>query len=72
MGMDYSLKPVAFNLRALLHINGVDRGPGASKTGPDELADGIENSCHESGTYSSSRGRMEELAIRLKLEQKLP
>ena len=72
MGMDHSPKSVAFSLRALLHINGADRGPGASKTGSDELADGIEKLCHESGTYSGSRGRMEELAVRLKLEQKLP
>lgn len=69
MGMDHPPKSIALILRALLRMSGVDRGPSASKTGSDELA-GIEKLCLESGTYSGSRGRMEELAIRLKLEQK--
>ena len=70
MGMDHSPKSIAPILRALLHISGVDRGPGALKTGSDELADGIEKLCLEGGTYSGSRGRMGDLAIRLKLELK--
>lgn len=69
IGMDHPPKSIALILRTLLHIRGVDRSLGASKTGSDELADECEKLCLDSGTYSGSRGRIEGLAIRLKLEQ---
>ena len=65
-GVDHSKKSIAFILRALLHMSGVDSGTDASKTGSDEPTDGIERLCLESGTYSGSRGHIQELAIRLK------
>ena len=69
IGMDHPPKSIASTLLTLLHISGVNRGPGASRTGPDELADGIEELDLGNGTHNSPKGRMEELAIRLKLEQ---
>ena len=70
IGMDHPPKSIASILLTLLRISGVDRGPGVSKTGPDELADEIEKLRLEGGTYNGPKGRMEGLAIRLKLEQK--
>ena len=72
IAMDHPPKSIASILLTLLHMSGVDRVPGASKTSSDELADGIEKLDLESGTYNGSKGRMEGLAIRLKLEQKQP
>ncbi len=69
MSMNHSPKSIASILRALLHINGVVGGTGASKINSDELADGTERLCLASGTYSGSSGRIEDLVIRLKLEQ---
>ena len=70
IGMDHPPKSLASILLTLLHISGVDRRPSSSKTCPDKLADEIEKLRLEGGTYNGSRGRMEGLAIRLKLEQK--
>ena len=69
MDVDESPRSIAPILRALLRINGVDRGSSGSKTESDELADGIERLCLESGTYSDSRGLIREMAIRLKRER---
>ena len=69
MDVDQSPRSIAPILRALLRINGVDRGSGGSKTESDELADGIEKLCLESGTYSDPRGLIKEMAIRLKRER---
>ena len=67
--MDHSPRPIALILRALLNLSGVDAGSGGSKTDLDEVADGIEKLCLESGTYSNSRGLIREMAIRLKSER---
>ena len=67
--MDHSPRPIASILRALLHLSGVDTGSGGSKTDLDQLADGIEKLCLESGTYSNSRGLIREMAVRLKSER---
>ena len=67
--MDHSPRSIALILRALLQINGVAMGSGRSKTHLDELADGIEKLCLESGTYSDSRGLIKEMAIRLNVER---
>lgn len=69
MDVDHSPRSIALILRALLRINGVDKGSAGSKTESDELADGIEKLCLESGTYSDSRGLIKEMAIRLKRER---
>ena len=69
MDKDQPAKSIAPILRALLRINGVDRGGSGSKPESDELADGIENLCLESGTYSDSKGLIKEMAIRLKRER---
>lgn len=70
IGMDHRPKSIALILRTLLHTRGVDRDRGASKTGSDELAHGIEKLDLERGACNGSKGQMEELAVRLKLEQK--
>lgn len=67
--MDHSPRPIASILRGLLHLSGVNTGSGGSKTDLDELADGVEKLCLESGTYSNSRGLIKEMAIRLKSER---
>ena len=72
IGMDHPPKSLASILLTLLHISGVDKGPGASKADSDELADRIEKLDLESETYNGSKVRMEGLAIRLKLKKRSP
>ena len=67
--MDHPPRSIAIMLRALLHFSGVGTGSGGSKPDLAELADGIEKLCLESGTYSSPRGLIREMAIRLKSER---